>query len=151
MASLRIPPPIQGLFWGFCMWGLAKLFAGLNIDFFGRYYLAFVLIGLGLAIEAIAVFAFFKARTTVNPIHIHKASKLVTDGLYKFTRNPMYLGVSLLLTGWAVWLGSPLSIVGVFGFIIIMNTIQIKPEEVALRKIFGEDYNNYTQNVRRWI
>jgi len=152
MASLRIPPPLQGLFWGFCMWGLAKLANGFNFAFPGQSYLAFAIIGMGLAIEITAVLAFFKAHTTVNPVHIEKASQLVTGGLYRFTRNPMYLGVSLLLTGWGLWLGNPLSlIVGVAGFVLVMNAIQIKPEEAALRKIFGQDYINYTKSVRRWI
>jgi len=69
MASLRIPPPLQGLFWGFCMWGLAKLSLGFYFAFPGRSYLAYTIIGAGLAIEIIAVLAFFKARTTVNPVH----------------------------------------------------------------------------------
>ena len=100
MASLRIPPPLQGLFWGFCMWGLAKMFSGLQFSFYRQSYLSYLIIGIGLAIEITAVLAFFKARTTVNPVHIEKASQLVTGGLYQFSRNPMYLGVSILLTGW---------------------------------------------------
>jgi len=151
MASLRLPPPIQGLFWGVCMWGLAKLSFGFNFAFSGQSYLAFAIIGIGLAIEITAILAFFKARTTINPIHIEKASRLVTGGLYRFTRNPMYLGVSLLLTGWAVWLGNPLCLIGVAGFVLGMNAIQIKPEDAALKKIFGQDYIDYTKTVRRWI
>lgn len=151
MASLRIPPPLQGLFWGFCMWGLAKMFSGLQFSFYRQSYLSYLIIGIGLAIEITAVLAFFKARTTVNPVHIEKASQLVTGGLYQFSRNPMYLGVSILLTGWAIWLGNPITLIGVAGFILVMNAIQIKPEEAALSKIFGQDYINYTQTVRRWI
>jgi len=134
------------------MWGLAKLSFGFNFSFPAQSYLAYTIIGAGLAIEVTAVLAFFKARTTVNPVNIEKASKLVTAGLYRFTRNPMYLGVSLLLTGWGLWLGNPLSlIIGVTGFVLVMNAIQIKPEEEALKKIFGQDYIDYTKTVRRWI
>ena len=149
VSSLRIPPPIQGLFWGISMWGLAKLSFGFNFAFPGQSFIAFMIIGIGLAIEITAVLAFFKARTTVNPIHIEKASQLVTSGLYRFTRNPMYLGVSLLLTGWAVWLGNPLCLICVAGFVLVMNAIQIKPEEAALKKIFGQEYVDYTKTVRR--
>ena len=76
------------------MWGLAKLSFGFNFAFPGQSYLAYTIIGAGLAIEITAVLAFFKARTTVNPVHIEKASQLVTGGLYQFSRNPCLLYTS---------------------------------------------------------
>jgi protein-S-isoprenylcysteine O-methyltransferase Ste14 len=79
------------------------------------------------------------------------ASSLVTSGAYRFTRNPMYLGLCLLLVAWALFLSSLLAFVGPLLFILYMNRFQIAPEETALSTIFGEEFANYKAKVRRWI
>jgi len=76
---------------------------------------------------------------------------LVVTGFYRFTRNPMYLGMVLVLIGWSIYLGSPLAIIGVVGFVLVMNHIQIKPEEIAMEAQFGQDYLEYKNTVRRWV
>jgi protein-S-isoprenylcysteine O-methyltransferase Ste14 len=133
------------------MWAIAVFMPQFTYDYAGRFIVAVFVAAFGIFIEAISVGAFIKARTTVNPINLSKSSELVTDGLYKFTRNPMYLGMLCLLLGWVLFLGNLVSLLGVFGFAMVMNAIQIKPEEAALEKIFGEDYRVYKTRVRRWI
>lgn len=89
---------------------------------------------------------FRQAQTTVNPMEPEKATSLVTDGVFRISRNPMYLGLLLLLTGWALWLGtaSPWFVPPLF--VIAISVAQIVPEE-----LFGERYRAYRQSVARWI
>ncbi|MEO1476854.1 MAG: methyltransferase, partial [Pseudomonadota bacterium] len=75
------------------------------IDVPGRQWVSLALIGIGLTIELVAIAAFFQARTTVNPLRPDKATHLVVTGLYRISRNPMYLGLAILLTGWGLYLG----------------------------------------------
>lgn len=98
-----------------------------------------------------AVLEFYKHKTTVNPLKPQAASALVIKGVYKYSRNPMYLGMACLLAAWCVWLGNPINIVCLIGFIFYMNRFQILPEEKALEELFGEDFNQYKSQVRRWI
>lgn len=147
----RLPPPVIGLLTGLALWALARAVPGLSFDFPGQKLLALGLAGTGFLIELVAVGAFFRARTTVNPLAPERATHLVTGGLYRISRNPMYLGLLLVLSGWAVWLGNPLGVVLLAVFVWALNTLQIKPEETALRAAFGADYDAYCQKVRRWI
>ncbi len=149
--SLHIPPPLQALFWAALMWGATRVLPDLNYSFTGQSLLAAVSAGTGIIIAAISVGAFVKAKTTVHPIKLHKSSTLVTNGLYKISRNPMYLAMLLFLLGWFVFLGNPLTFFGVVGFLWVMNIIQIKPEEVALETLFGAEYIAYKNRVRRWL
>ncbi|MEF1290861.1 methyltransferase family protein [Vibrio sp. M260118] len=117
----------------------------LNSAVFG---LCFIVSGyVGLA----GVFEFKRAKTTVNPIKVDQASSVVDSGIFGYSRNPMYLGLFLLLFGYAYWQQNLLAIVFSFGFIAYMNRFQIKPEERALECLFGAEYLDYKQRVRRWI
>jgi protein-S-isoprenylcysteine O-methyltransferase Ste14 len=110
-----------------------------------------VLAAVAVLIAGSAIRQFGAAETTVNPLKPDTASALVQTGIFGKTRNPMYLGLLVALCGWAIWLQS-LSNVGVLvAFVIVIYEMQIKPEEAALRKLFGEDYERYCQKVRRWI
>ncbi len=151
MMALRIPPPIQGLFWALFMWGLSRLLPDFNFEFPAQMVIGFVFIALGLSLDLVSIAGFFKARTTINPITIQKASQLVTSGFYRISRNPMYLGMLLLLLGWLIILGNPVNLIPLIGFIIGMNQLQIKPEETILKQKFGAEYEVYSQRVRRWI
>ena len=133
------------------MWAVFKLTSGLSFTFTGQKVIAGLVIGLGLSLDVISVKGFWSARTTINPIKIENASALVTGGLYRFSRNPMYLGLALVLSGWALWLGNPINILGVAAFVWLMNVLQIKPEEAALTETFGQDYLDYKRRVRRWL
>ena len=111
---------------------------------------AAVVLGGGL-IALAGVLEFHRAHTTVNPMAPQKASALVTSGVYRITRNPMYLGMLLVLAGWAVWLGNAAAFVGLPLFVAVLNLLQIAPEERVLRERFGDAFTRYAARVRRWI
>lgn len=106
---------------------------------------------VGLAIAAAAIGRFHRAQTTTDPMDPGKASHLVTDGVFRMSRNPMYLGLTLLLTGWAVWLGSASPWLVPPLFAIVITVVQIVPEERALAQRFGDSYLAYQRRVARWI
>ena len=103
----------------------------------------------GLALAASGVISFKKAGTSIKPFE--SSTILVTDGLYRYTRNPMYLGMVILLIGVASYLGNltPYMVIPVF-FLVIQECF-IKHEEPFLENIFGQQYVDYKNNVRRWI
>jgi protein-S-isoprenylcysteine O-methyltransferase Ste14 len=113
--------------------------------------LALVPAALGVGIAAAALARFRQAQTTANPVDLSKSSRLVTDGIFRVSRNPMYLGLSLLLIGWALWLGSasPWFIPPLF--VVLITRVQIIPEEQALGALFGEQYLAYRRRAARWI
>ena len=76
---------------------------------------------------------------------------MVTRGVYRWTRNPMYLGMLVVLAGWAVWLGSAAALLGLPLSVLLLNRLQIGPEERILRERFGQDYIDYQARVRRWL
>jgi len=149
--KLVIPPPVLALIAAAMMWGLPKIAPSLGFVFPGQILLAAVFPVAGLAIMLIAVLAFSRADTTINPHHPDKANKLVISGLYRVTRNPMYLGMALVLIGWTIWLGHLLAVIPVIGFIWFITRFQIKPEEVVLKQKFGAEFEAYMGRVRRWI
>ncbi|UUM29528.1 methyltransferase family protein [Vibrio japonicus] len=108
----------------------------------------FILSGV---IGVAGVFQFHRANTTIHPVKVEDASTVVQTGIFAYTRNPMYLALFLLLVGYAYWHQNVLAIALAFTFIPYMTRFQIKPEERALEKLFGEEYRQYKQRVRRWI
>ena len=151
MHKVRIPPPVQGLFWGLVMWGVAHVLPQFSHGFTGQRPIGFMLIGIGLTFDFVSIAAFIRAKTTPNPVHIERASKLVTGGLYRISRNPMYLGLALILSGVAILLGNPINLIALALFIWGMNILQIRPGEALLSDKFGSQYYLYSQRVRRWI
>ncbi|TAH40538.1 MAG: isoprenylcysteine carboxylmethyltransferase family protein [Dokdonella sp.] len=147
----RIPPPLAGLVCGFLMWLLARFTPIIALPGSLRLILAVMFGVLGFAIAIAGVVAFRRSRTTVNPLKPETASELVTDGVYRFTRNPMYLGMALVLIGWAVFLSTPASLLGVVLFMAFIDRFQIRPEERAMRGLFGEAFSAYASRVRRWL
>tara|TARA_Y100001956_G_C4097190_1_gene175853 strand:+ start:488 stop:949 length:462 start_codon:yes stop_codon:yes gene_type:complete len=112
------------------------------------FTLSFLVAGfIGLA----GVYEFRRAKTTVNPVKVDQASSVVDTGIFAYTRNPMYLGLFLLLFGFSYWQQNLLAIACSFLFVFYMNRFQIKPEERALETLFGAQYLDYKQKVRRWI
>ena len=149
--ELKVPPPIVALLVAGAMWAIALMAERIEMTAPVRVgaTLAFAIAGFGIVISG--VIGFRRAHTTVNPTKPEAASSLVTSGVYRFTRNPMYLGLCLLLVAWALFLSSPLASLGPLLFILYMNRFQIAPEETALSAIFGEEFANYKAKVRRWI
>lgn len=144
-----VPPPVLALAVGLLMWAMRDL--GPRIDFPARAPLAAALAGAGLLVDLVSVAAFVRARTTVNPLAPEKANALVVGGLYRFSRNPMYLGMLMILLGWAAWLAQPLALGPVAAFVVLIEVFQIRPEEKALEEKFGENYREYKKRVRRWL
>jgi protein-S-isoprenylcysteine O-methyltransferase Ste14 len=109
------------------------------------------LFATGIAIAVAGVREFRRARTTVNPLTPAAASAMVRSGIYRHTRNPMYLGMLLMLAGWAVWLASVAALAVLPAFVLYLNRLQIEPEERALASLFGRDFEDYRRSVRRWL
>ncbi len=105
----------------------------------------------GLLIAWSGVITFRRARTTVNPLHPEAATALVAGGIYRYTRNPMYLGMLLVLLGWSVYLARPWALAVLTAFVVYMTRFQIRPEERALERIFGGEFEAYRRTVRRWL
>jgi protein-S-isoprenylcysteine O-methyltransferase Ste14 len=106
---------------------------------------------LGSLIALGGVLSFAKAKTTIDPTQPEKASHLVTSGMFVVTRNPMYLGMVFLCLGGVVYLKSPFSLLGVVAFVLYIQRFQIRPEEAAMRKLFGEQFIEYCVRTRRWL
>lgn len=146
-----IPPPLLALAAGALIWAIARKTGLPALDFPGRAALAVLVAGAGLLIDLVSVAAFIRAKTTVNPLAPDRSSALVIGGLYRFSRNPMYLGMLLILLGWTFWLGQPLALAVAALFVILIERLQILPEERALEEKFGDDYRAYKKRVRRWV
>ena len=149
--ELKIPPGALVVLATSLMWLVAWFCPTLAFKFPVRLAVALVFACAGLAIAGLGAAQFRRARTTVNPMTPESASALVTSGIYRFTRNPMYLGFLFVLLGWAVWLSNGLSFLFLPAFIFYMNRFQIEPEERALLAKFGQQFVTYTANVRRWL
>ena len=149
--ELRIPPPLVALVFGLAMWGVSKWQPAVPIDPRLRLGLT-ALTGLVAISFAIAGFvALHRAHTTVDPIHVDRASAIVTNGVYGVTRNPMYVGLTLLLIAWAIWLAAPCSLAGPLVLALYVHRYQIRPEERAMEAKFGAEYLAYKRRVRRWL
>ena len=147
----RVPPPLVTLVIAIAMAASTWLWPGWHMPFAVRLGGGLLVAVVGLAFTLPAVASFRRSKTTVNPIHIERASQLVTSGNYRFTRNPMYLGMALLLTAIAFGLGAPWTLLGPLALVAYLTRFQILPEERALRGIFGQPYLDYCKQVRRWI
>ncbi len=146
-----IPPPVVGVIALALMWGLDQYFPTARVALPGNGLLALIPIGLGLWLDVVAMRTFRKAGTTVNPVNPEKASTLVDNGVFARSRNPIYVALILFLTGGFLWFGNLLNLVVIAVFIWYMTNFQIKPEEEALTKVFGQPYEDYLKRVRRWI
>ena len=145
----RIPPPIVTLTFILLSFWLANYFPKLGFNFQGLLSLLIILIGLSIVV--IGVKTFHKSDTTVNPLNPKEASHLVTDGVFSYTRNPMYLGMLIIVLGVTVYNGVYIGIIILPCFIFYIKKFQIKPEEEAMQEIFADDYTDYFKRVRRWL
>ncbi|PWL38583.1 isoprenylcysteine carboxylmethyltransferase family protein [Flagellimonas aquimarina] len=149
--KLRIPPPLVMLIFACFMYVLNRFLPFGSFDFFGRIALATFLVVLAFIIMAWAIFQFLRAKTTTNPINLTKTSNLVTTGIFKYTRNPMYLGMLLILLAFGLKLGNAFNTLVAAGFVYFMNYFQIENEEKALTKLFDKKYIVYCKATRRWF
>jgi protein-S-isoprenylcysteine O-methyltransferase Ste14 len=149
--ELRVPPPAAALLAAALMWLVARALPAFQVDVPARGALTSVLAALGLLLGALAILQFRRARTTVNPMRPHESAALVTSGIYRYSRNPMYVADVLLLAAWAMWLANVGAVVPIALFVAYMNRFQIAAEERALQERYGAAYADYRRNVRRWL
>ena len=149
--ALKVPPVAQVIITAAAMYGTAKIMPSLQFSLSGSTVLAVGLGVIGMSLGVMGVTQFRKAQTTPNPQALEKVSSLVTSGIYRYSRNPMYLGLVLILLGWAFYLSHFLSFVLLPVFILYMTRFQIQPEEQMMARKFGKTYQAYLNKVRRWI
>jgi len=133
------------------MWGLSECTPAINVPFPVRALGALAMALMGGVISAAGARAFRRAQTTINPMKPEKTSALVTEGIYRVTRNPMYVGLLCVLAGWAFYLAAPWVLAGPAAFFAYISRFQIAPEERVLSAMFGEAYAAYQAQVRRWL
>lgn len=110
-----------------------------------------IIAAVGIAVALLGVIEFRRARTTVDPMHPTRASAIVSTGVFRRTRNPMYVGFALLLLAWCAWLANPLALASWLAFVAYLDRVQIPAEEQALRERFGEAFTEYAARTRRWL
>ena len=149
--ELRIPPPVVALVVGLTMWLAAQVVPSFGWPSPVRIAAALALAAVGLSFDVAGFVSFRRARTTLNPLRPARASSLVVTGIYRYTRNPMYVGGALLLLAWAAFLANAAALALVPGFVLYLTRFQIIPEERVLSGIFGAEYRAYCERVRRWL
>jgi protein-S-isoprenylcysteine O-methyltransferase Ste14 len=147
--ELKIPPPIVLVVVVFGMWAAAKGSPLVSVPA-GSIVGGFLMIA-GLALNIAGVMAVRRAKTTFNPLRPETTTALVSTGLFGVSRNPMYLGMLIVLLGWAVYLSSPVALIGPVVFVLYITRFQIVPEERALSSLFGASFVEYKAKVRRWV
>ena len=149
--ELKVPPPAVAFVTAILMWLVSRSVPALVFVFPVGNFLAVGLAAVGLVIAISGVVTFRRARTTLNPTKPESSSSLVSWGIYRITRNPMYLGLLLVLTGWAIFLSNSLAFLFLPAFIVYINRFQIVPEEQALTSLFAQEFVAYQSRVRRWF
>ena len=148
---LKTPPAVQLFISALLMWIISIYAVNFRFIFkFNNEFALFCLI-IGGTIIVFGIAAFRKTETKVTPLHPDKASSLVTRGIYQYTRNPMYFGLLLILFSIGFYLQNLASMFVLPIYVWFLSKYQIIPEEKALHKLFGQDYINYQDRVRRWI
>ena len=145
----RLPPLLLVLLLVIVMLVLDRALPLFRIDHPALVYLGVSLMALGVSIVLASAGLFRLRKTTLNPFG--EPATVVQDGFYRFSRNPMYLGMLLLLAGLGIWLGTLLALFIAPAFVAIMSRYYITREEQVLGARFGETYRAYRQRVRRWI
>ena len=135
----KIPPPIVTLVFGLSIYFSRGIFQLVEIKY--SFYFGILLLILGFIILISAVRLFRKDETTVNPLSPEQATKLVTDGIFKYSRNPMYLGMALVLGSIAIFFNLIGGIILVALFCAYITKFQILPEERAMRDLFSDDFD----------
>ncbi len=149
--ELKIPPVMVAAITAVLMWVTYILTPETPIPAIFRKITMYSFTAAGAVIGFAGVVSFRKAETTVNPLKPDECTSLVSSGIYRFTRNPMYLALLLALLGWGLILSDLYSLAWSAVFVLYINRFQIQPEERALEKRFGAEFTRYQSRVRRWI
>ena len=148
---MRISPPALTLL---CLCGILLIswaLPELKLKFFGQIYVAIFLVVVGVVVGLTAIRRFYQFDTTVLPQEMDRSSALVTSGILKISRNPMYLGMAAVIAGVGIGIGTWVMVLILGLFVFWITEYQIKPEERSLVKIFGSEFEDYKSKVRRWI
>jgi len=149
--ELKVPPPAVALVFGLLMWLVSTLGGAVDVSSGIRIGSVIVVASIGVVLGVTAMASFLRAKTTMNPTRPGATSSLVTHGVFRVTRNPMYLSLVLYLVAWAVYLSNWVSLLLVPVFVLYIDQFQIKPEERALSALYGAEYASYKARVRRWL
>lgn len=149
--ELKVPPPVVALVAAVLMWLVSRSVPAFIFVLPARDAIAVGLAAAGFITGLAGVITFGRAKTTVNPTKPHSSSSLVSWGVYRITRNPMYLGGLLILSGWAIYLSEPLPFLFLLGYVLYIDLFQILPEERVLASLFGSEFIAYKSRVRRWL
>jgi len=147
----RVPPPLAALSIGGTMAAIAWFTPAVQVGSSGRFALGVALIALGVLVIVQGARTFWRNETTIDPVDIGRASSFVTSGVFRYSRNPMYVGFTAVLIGWAVCLAAPWASLGPVAFVLFTDRFQIIPEERLMRAKFGQAYEDYRSQVRRWL
>ncbi|MDT8321915.1 MAG: patatin-like phospholipase family protein [Xanthomonadales bacterium] len=147
----KVPPVLVTLAFAALMWGVAQMGTVFNFPDWLRIGGGVLLLLAGFVLGLLSLRAFHDAGTGFDPLRPDKTSVLVTTGVFRLSRNPMYLALLLALLAWALFLSSLVSLALAAGFVVWMNRLQIRAEERALRENFGDEYADYEDRVRRWL
>jgi protein-S-isoprenylcysteine O-methyltransferase Ste14 len=149
--ELKLPPVALTLIMGTMMWTSSELLPATKYTNSWSITIALIALCIGVFFAVMGVIEFKKAKTTVDPRVPHQTSSLVITGVYKLSRNPMYIGFLFILLSWAFYLSQIYVFLFLLLFVVYMNKFQITPEERFMTQKFGEDYILYMTKVRRWI
>ena len=144
----KIPPPIVTLIFIFLIGFSNRLIEPFSFEYQTPLGVIIIICGLSVLISAARVFK--QLETTINPMQPSQASKLAIIGPFKYTRNPMYLGMSIMLIGFGLFFGAKLTVCLVVMFVLYITVFQIIPEERAMEEKFT-DWKDYCSKVRRWL
>ncbi|MFT5597844.1 MAG: protein-S-isoprenylcysteine O-methyltransferase Ste14 [Urechidicola sp.] len=147
----KVPPPVVAILIAVTMWSLSAYEPALSLSAEMTETLVLLLVIVGVSFDVCGLLAFRQSKTTVNPMNPNKTSALVTGGIYRLSRNPMYVGLVLFLMAWAIQLSMLWPFIGPVFFIIYINRFQIAPEERVMENKFGVEYSAYKNKVRRWL
>ncbi|MDP3663312.1 MAG: isoprenylcysteine carboxylmethyltransferase family protein [Nitrosomonas sp.] len=149
--ELKIPPVALVALFALAIWFVARMSPWAGVQIPGSEWVALMLLITGFALIIAGAVVFISAKTTVNPMTPRLATSIVSSGIYKLSRNPMYVGLFIMLAAWVIFLGNILSALLLPLFILCINRFQIIPEENALLEKFGDGYVDYLKSVRRWL
>ena len=147
----RIPPPVVGLLVAIGMWLLARRWPIIAFSLPHPFLIGLTVASVGGIISTAGAREFRRVKTTVNPLHPERATSVVTTGIYRWTRNPMYVGIAMVLLGCFLAFGGLSAAIGLPAFVWYITRFQIVPEERTLEAKFGEAYSAYRASVRRWL
>ena len=145
----KIPPPILVLILVMSIYFSQNQLEIIYVPY--KHSISILLLLAGTLILINPVFKFIKSKTTVNPVKFAKVNKLVTSGIFKYSRNPMYLGMILIIISTTIFYLNYYSVITPFIFYFWINRFQIKREEIFLKEKFGKEYLLYKSKTRRWI